>query len=327
MSKQSGRKDEGEEIAAALASDPRALEAYNSASPAHLLDLLARACAAGRADVSVFASSALLAAARRGALPHEHWETALSVCAAPNCAEAARSQCARALAAAAARSPTALDDALAEGVGEHALEGAAREGDAVGPPRAQLRVGRDEPRHAGGAAAVPSPRAAGRAVHLVCSPRRWPGLSALSTASRRRAPGDRCLARSRGPPLRRVGLLVLRSTSWDSARDRSRRTAAARLGAAAPHVLTFCDDDALLEQWVKSNAELERVQKNLADYLETKRAAFARFYFLSNDELISILSPEHPWHRIRLNSSFAVYEKPVPLLVLEFPPFQGRKTE
>ena len=59
---------------------------------------------------------------------------------------------------------------------------------------------------------------------------------------------------------------------------------------AAPHVLTFCDDDALLEQWVKSNAELERVQKNLADYLETKRTAFARFYFLSNDELISILS-------------------------------------
>jgi len=102
MSKQSGRKDEVEAIATALASDPRALEAYSSASPAHLLDLLARACAACRADVSVFASSALLALARRGALPHEHWETALSVCTAPNCAEAARSQCARALAAAAA---------------------------------------------------------------------------------------------------------------------------------------------------------------------------------------------------------------------------------
>ena len=59
---------------------------------------------------------------------------------------------------------------------------------------------------------------------------------------------------------------------------------------AKPAVLLFCDDEELLEQWIKSNAELERVQKNLADYLETKRAAFARFYFLSNDELISILS-------------------------------------
>ena len=59
---------------------------------------------------------------------------------------------------------------------------------------------------------------------------------------------------------------------------------------SASHVLTFCDDEELLEQWTKANLELERVQKNLADYLETKRAAFARFYFLSNDELISILS-------------------------------------
>ena len=64
-------------------------------------------------------------------------------------------------------------------------------------------------------------------------------------------------------------------------------------------VLEFCDNEKLLERFKDSEILLDEVQKGLSDYLETKRSVFARFYFLSNDELLSILSESKDVHRVQ----------------------------
>ena len=47
---------------------------------------------------------------------------------------------------------------------------------------------------------------------------------------------------------------------------------------------------ALLQLFEDCNASLDKVLKSLRDFLETKRSAFPRFYFLGDDELLDILS-------------------------------------
>nr|CCC93687.1 unnamed protein product [Trypanosoma congolense IL3000] len=55
-------------------------------------------------------------------------------------------------------------------------------------------------------------------------------------------------------------------------------------------VLKFCADADNLAKFQENNSQLELIQRGLNQYLASKRSAFARFYFLSDDELLTILS-------------------------------------
>ena len=57
-----------------------------------------------------------------------------------------------------------------------------------------------------------------------------------------------------------------------------------------PNALRAATEEGVLEMLQNNNQQLEKIQKSLEDYLETKRLAFPRFYFLSNDELLEILA-------------------------------------
>lgn len=55
-------------------------------------------------------------------------------------------------------------------------------------------------------------------------------------------------------------------------------------------VLKVCSDQSVLDKLQEANKNLDMIQKELDNYLGKKREKFARFYFLSNDDLLDILS-------------------------------------
>ena len=57
-----------------------------------------------------------------------------------------------------------------------------------------------------------------------------------------------------------------------------------------PNALQAGTSPGYVDIFQKSNETLDKIQKNLEDYLETKRMAFPRFYFVAAADLLDILS-------------------------------------
>jgi dynein heavy chain len=61
-----------------------------------------------------------------------------------------------------------------------------------------------------------------------------------------------------------------------------------------PIVVEQCLKKGRLEEIKELTDGLEKCQKSLIEYLDSKRNAFPRFFFLSDDELLSILGNTNP---------------------------------
>ncbi len=66
-----------------------------------------------------------------------------------------------------------------------------------------------------------------------------------------------------------------------------------------PSIMEVSTSPVTLTMFVDANRTLEEIQKGLEQYLETKRVAFPRFYFLSNEDLLDILAQAHEPHSIQ----------------------------
>jgi dynein heavy chain, axonemal len=61
-----------------------------------------------------------------------------------------------------------------------------------------------------------------------------------------------------------------------------------------PNVVDACSTDNRLQVLTSISERLDSCQKSLSDYLDTKRSSFPRFFFISDDELLSVLGNSDP---------------------------------
>lgn len=64
--------------------------------------------------------------------------------------------------------------------------------------------------------------------------------------------------------------------------------------AKVSNVLKACQEEHRADDLRALSTELDKCQKSLSDYLERKRNAFPRFFFISDDEILSILGSSNP---------------------------------
>ena len=81
--------------------------------------------------------------------------------------------------------------------------------------------------------------------------------------------------------------------------------------AKVPNIKQSCHAPNRLSDLQNLSTGLEKCQKSLNDYLDSKRNAFPRFFFISDDELLSILGSSDPncvqEHMIKVNTEIHVH--------------------